>query len=82
MSLIEELRVEARQEARLRRLARRHVLRVEKSRCRTPESPAYGGFMLIPYGYGGNQVVAGADPFAYCLSLEDLAEAIEERVGD
>jgi len=69
---------ESRLESSLRRIAAKHDLRIHKSRCRTPESPAFGGYILTFHGYGGNCVVDGADPFPFSLSLPELVEAMEE----
>ncbi|MFI4976342.1 MAG: hypothetical protein ACHP84_17550 [Caulobacterales bacterium] len=53
-----------------RRRAASIGLRLEKSRCRTPEHPSFGGYMIVDIKR--NFAVAGADHFAYSLSWEDL----------
>jgi hypothetical protein len=50
------------QEQRLRRLAQRLGLRLQKSRIRTPEARGYGGYMLINVQH--NAVVYGGIPYA------------------
>ena len=55
-------------EQKLRRVAKRQGLCAQKGR----DIAGFSGWMLIDYYY--NAVVAGADPFAYSLSLEE-AEA-------
>jgi len=47
-----------------------------KSRCRVPESPSFGGYMLVdPYR---NAVVAGGDPWAFSLSLEEAESWVND----
>lgn len=64
-------------ENRLRRVAERRGLRLEKSRRRDPQAMDFGGFMLID-SYR-NFVVAGAHPYAYSLSLDDVEKSLGEE---
>src|SRR5579859_2201461 len=64
-------------ENRLRRIAERRGLRLEKSRRRDQRAPDYNGFMLVD-AYK-NTVVLGATHFAYSASLEDVEAFLEER---
>jgi hypothetical protein len=57
-------------ENHLRRLAERQGLALRKSRRRNSEAPDYGMFQLVEPG--SNRVVAGDEPHAYSLSLEDV----------
>ena len=57
-------------ENRLRRVAARRGLRLEKSRRRDPNAIDYGGYMLVD-AYR-NIVVAGASPHAYSCSLAEI----------
>jgi hypothetical protein len=57
-------------ENRLRRVAARRGLRLEKSRRRDPNAIDYGGYMLVD-AYR-NIVVAGASPHAFSCSLADI----------
>lgn len=59
-------------ENRLRRMAERQGLRLEKSRRRDPHALDYGGFMLTDPATNG--VVMGADPFAYSADLDQVEE--------
>jgi len=61
-------------EARLRRVARTVGVRVEKSRCRTPETPSYGGYWLVDADR--NFVLEGAHPYAFSMTLEDVDDAL------
>ncbi|HEV2542934.1 MAG TPA: hypothetical protein VGU70_09285 [Methylobacterium sp.] len=63
-------------ENRLRRVAERRGLRLEKSRRRDPRAMDFGGYMLID-GYR-NTVVSGANPYAYSLSLDDVEKDLSE----
>jgi hypothetical protein len=58
------------QEQRLRRLAQRHGLRVEKSRRRTPQTEASGGDRLVDVRH--NAVVYGGIPHAYGATLDEI----------
>jgi hypothetical protein len=58
------------EENRIRRMAERQRLRLEKSRRRDPRAPDFGGFMLIDAST--NAVVFGATPFAYSASLDEI----------
>jgi len=70
---------DARLVSRLRRAAAKHDLQIHKSRCRTPEHLDYGGYMLTSLSRGW--VVAGGEPFAFSLSLDDLTEEIQARIA-
>lgn len=58
-------------ERALRRPAASLGLCLRKSRSRTPSSPAWGGYMLTDASL--NAVVAGGSPWAYSLTLNDVA---------
>lgn len=55
-------------EQQVRQRARKLGLELVRSRTRNPADPAYGGFMLVDPVING--AVAGAEPFAFSLSLE------------
>ena len=57
-------------ENRLRRVATRRGLRLEKSRRRDKNAIDYGGYMLVD-AYS-NTVVAGASNYAYDCTLADI----------
>jgi hypothetical protein len=61
-------------ESRLRRMARRQGMRIEKSRCRSVHMNNLGGYQLIDTAR--NFVIAGAN---YDLSLPDLAEWVGDK---
>ena len=63
----------AQSEHSLRRAARRLGLSVRKSRIRDPNSPSYGGFILVDKD---NCVLAGGYPWLFSLDLEDVAEEL------
>lgn len=60
---------EVKREQRLRRLARRHELRLMKSRCRTPSRPDYQGYMLVD---DRNCVVAGGETYPFSMQIHDV----------
>lgn len=63
-------------EARVRRLAARHELRLEKCRARTPEDPRWATYQLVdPYS---NTLVSYRNGDGYGMSLED----VERELGD
>lgn len=62
-------------ENRLRRIAERRGMRLEKSRRRDPKAIDYGGYMLIDTA--ANAVVVGASPYSYSASLEDIENYLE-----
>lgn len=60
----------AAKEAKLRRLANGMGLTLTKSRSRSPELPGYCGYMIVDQR--ANFVVAGADPFAFSVDLDEV----------
>lgn len=66
-------------EARVRRLATKFDLRLEKSRHRDPDHPSFGGYELIDTYR--NFAVIGVGHWAYDASLEDVC-AYLKRVAD
>jgi hypothetical protein len=64
MNITEKVR-----ENRLRRMAQRQLLRLEKSRRRDPKAPDFNGYMLID---DRNVVVLGAYDFAYSATLDQV----------
>ena len=62
--------LERAREERLRRHARRHGLRLVKSRSRRPDAIDFGGFMIVEPTRG--VVLAGGSPHPFSLSLEDV----------
>ena len=63
-------------EDRLRRIAERHGLRLEKSPRGDKDAIDFGGFMLID-AYK-NIVVLGAQNFAYSATIEDVEAFLNE----
>lgn len=57
-------------ENRIRRIAERRGMRLEKSRRRDPQAIDFGGFMLIDIRT--NSVVLGGSPFPYSVDLDDV----------
>jgi hypothetical protein len=57
-------------ENRLRRMAERQGLRLEKSRRRDPRAVDFGGYMLIDITT--NRVVLGSGAFPYQADLDDV----------
>jgi hypothetical protein len=49
---------------------------VSRRGCRTPEAYEYGQFMIVDADT--NTVVAGATPVAFMMSLEDVAEYLDD----
>jgi hypothetical protein len=70
----EELKVA---ENRLRRMARRQGLLLQKSRRRDIRAYDYGGWMIIDAET--NAVVDGGSPIAYSLSLSDVESRLNTR---
>lgn len=60
------------QENRVRNMAKRQGLELQKSRRRDPKALGFGGYMLIDIAT--NTVITGADPYPHSLTLDD-AEA-------
>ena len=61
---------------RLRKRAKSKGLRLMKSRCRTPDDPSYGGYMLVD---DRNIVVEGARQNAYDATLAMVADYLEHH---
>lgn len=59
-------------ENRIRRMAKRQGLYLEKSRRRDPKAVDYGGYMLIDEK--SDTVVLGSDGFPYQATLDDVEE--------
>lgn len=59
-------------ENRLRRMAKRQGLRLEKSRRRDPKAVDYGGYMLIDIRSNG--IVYGSDDFPYQADIDEIEE--------
>lgn len=57
-------------ENKLRRMALRQGLRLEKSRRRDPHAVDFGGFMLVDVET--NALVAGGSPVAYSMSAQEV----------
>ena len=57
-------------ENRLRRMANRQGLVVHKSRIRDPRAIGYGGYMISDRLT--NVVVAGAQPYAFTMSMDEV----------
>lgn len=68
--------IEKRREARLRRLAAKFNLRIEKSRIRRWDYPGYGGYELI--NIYSNFVVLGAGQFAYSATLDEIEAYLQD----
>jgi hypothetical protein len=64
-------------EDRLRRMARRHGLKLEKCRRRNRSAPDYGTYRLAARGDGGGEAGDGRSP--YGLSLDDVQAALARR---
>lgn len=65
-----EQRREKVRENRMRRVAARRGLHLEKSRGRDPGALGYGGYMIVDVA--GNYVVAGASPYGFALDLDGV----------
>lgn len=63
-------------ENRLRRMAERQGLRLEKSRRRDPRAHDYGTYMLIDVA---TRAVVASGASAYGLALDDVERALLER---
>lgn len=63
-------------EDHLRWLAAKQGLRLVKSRSQNGRDPGYQGWMIVDSMT--NAVEAGAHPYAYAMSLEDVAEFLDE----
>lgn len=78
-------RAQLRDEARLRRMAERQNLRLEKSRARHPESPTRGTYQLVegpPSGRAKERsrvLIAGDANTGYGLTLEEVHSLLIER---
>jgi hypothetical protein len=78
-------RAQLRDEARLRSMAIRQNLRLEKSRARHPESPTRGTYQLVegPPSGGANErsrvLVAGDANTGYGLTLDEVHSFLVER---
>lgn len=72
MALAEKVR-----ENRLRRAAERQGFKLSKSRRRDPRATDYGGFMLIDVSTNG--VVAGGNPYAYSLNLDEIEAFLNDK---
>ncbi|GAA4169085.1 hypothetical protein [Shinella granuli] len=59
-------------ENRVRRVAERRGMRLEKSRRRDPKAIDFGGYMLIDAAT--NTVILGSTSYAYSASLDDIEE--------
>jgi len=70
---------DTKRENRLRRLARKHDLLVQKSRSRTPEHPGWGTYRLVD-PYINNAIVEGGYVNGYGMTLDDIEEAVRERI--
>lgn len=62
-------------ENKLRRVAQRRGLHVEKSRRRDPDAIDYGGYMLIDVAT--NVAILGGSPYAYSSTLEEIGKYLE-----
>jgi hypothetical protein len=63
-------------EQRVRRLARRYGLRLEKSRLRTPQARGDGGYRLCNAQHAA--VVYGGIPFEYCATLDEIERFLRQ----
>jgi hypothetical protein len=63
-------------ENRLRRVAQRRGLVLQKSRRRDPRAMDFGGYMLADARR--NVVVAGAEPNAFSMSLDDVQRWLDD----
>jgi hypothetical protein len=63
-------------EQRLRRLAHRHGVLLEKSRLRTPEARGYGGYRLVDVPH--NAVVYGGIPSNYAATLDEIERFVRQ----
>ncbi len=64
-------------EANARRAIRRLGYILRKSRCRTPEDPSFGGYVIIEPER--NIIVAGFHSSAYGYDLDDVIAWIEDK---
>jgi hypothetical protein len=64
-------------ENRLRRMAQRQGLRLEKSRLRDWRALGYGGYMLIEVY--SNWAVYGSYPYAYSATLDEIEAELARR---
>jgi hypothetical protein len=64
-------------ESRLRRLAERRGLALEKSKRRNREAPDFGRFRLVDVIE--NRHVFGGEPFAFSASVDQVQEWFEEH---
>lgn len=70
-------RAEQTREKQVRRMAQRQGLSLRKSRTHDPGADDYGGFIILR----GDQIEAGADPFLFSLSLDDVARYLAGGEG-
>lgn len=63
-------------ENRLRRIAERRGMKIEKSRRRDPKAIDFGGYMLIDVST--NAVITGGSPYPYSASIEDIEEHLKD----
>lgn len=63
-------------ENRLRRIAERRGMKIEKSRRRDPKAIDFGGYMLIDVST--NAVITGGSPYPYSASIEDVEEYLKD----
>ena len=69
------MEIEKVRENRLRRVAARRGLLLQKSRRRDPQALGYGRFMLVDTFT--SKPVLGADPYAYSATLDDVEHHLE-----
>jgi hypothetical protein len=63
-------------ENRLRRVAERRGMRIEKSKRRDPKAIDFGGYMLIDAA--ANTVISGSTPYPYSDTLDDIERMLDE----
>ena len=63
-------------ESKVRRLAAREGYVLRKSRCRTPDDPSYGGYMVIEPTR--NFAVLGIHPWPFSASLEEAYDWLNQ----
>ena len=64
-------------ENRMRRALKRRGMRLVKSKRRDPKAFDFGGYMII--NAENNTVVCGTDPMAFSLSLDNVAQYVDEE---
>ena len=65
-------------ENRLRRVAGRRGMRIEKSRRRDRRAFDFGGYMLIDT-MGGGGIILGSEPTEYSASLELIESYLDDK---